>query len=86
MPGAVSYVLTAVGPEGEAPRPIRTVDRPEFSLSAAAGTTTEATRLRNRDAQAAYRATQLGVAVAAVYPDGTTGPRTPVVPVGSTRR
>lgn len=86
VPGAREYVVLAVGPEGEASRPMRTVGEPGFELSVASGTTTEAARLSSRKAQAVYRATQLGVAVAAVFADGSTGPHTAVVPVSSIPR
>jgi hypothetical protein len=81
--GAVAYSVRAVGPEGRAEHPMRTVQEPRLGLSVAAGTTTEAERPRARDGQTAYRATQLGVTVAAVRGDGSVGPPTAVVPVGA---
>ncbi len=83
VPDAREYAVSAVGPEGEASSLMRTVREPRLSLTVAAGTTSEADRRRNRDGQLAYRATQLGVRIAAVYPDGTTGPPSAVTPVGS---
>jgi hypothetical protein len=83
VPGAREYAVSAVGPEGEASSLMQTVREPRLSLSVAAGTTSEADRERNRDGQVAYRATQLGVRVAAVFADGTTGPLTEVIPVGA---
>jgi hypothetical protein len=83
VPGAAEYVVHAVGPEGAASDPMRTVTAPVLRLTVAAGTTSEADRETAMRAQAAYRATQLGVTVAAVSADGEVGPRTNVIPVGS---
>ena len=82
---AVGYTVYAVGPEGEASRPMTTTTAPRITLSAAAGTTTVDARLTQRDAQLAYRATQLGVTVVAVSPDGTESTPSDVFPVGITR-
>ena len=83
VPGAEEYVVHAVGPEGEAKSPMRTVTDPELTLTVAAGTTTRAAQPDALKAQAGYRATQLGVTITAVSPDGMAGPPTDVVPVGS---
>jgi hypothetical protein len=83
VPGAVEYVIHAVGPEGEATSPMRTVAEPELTLTVAAGTTTRAALPDALRAQAGYRATQLGVTIMAVSSDGVAGPPTDVVPVGS---
>ncbi len=83
VPGAMAYAVSAVGPEGEASSLLETVTQPRLTLSVAAGTTDAASRIAARDGQVAYRATQLGVRVAAVFPDGSTGPPSPVTPVGA---
>jgi hypothetical protein len=79
----MAYAVSAVGPEGEASSLLETVTQPRLTLSVAAGTTDAASRIAARDGQVAYRATQLGVRVAAVFPDGSTGPPSPVTPVGA---
>jgi hypothetical protein len=83
VPGAVEYVVHAVGPEGKATSPMRVVTEHELTLTVAAGTTTTAAQPDALQAQAGYRATQLGVTVTAVSTDGVAGRPTDVVPVGS---
>jgi hypothetical protein len=85
VPGAATYAVYAVGPEGEASAPMRVLREPLLRLSVAAGTTSPGAQSAQRDGQVAYRATQLGVRVVAVSEAGARGPSSPVVPVGQAR-
>ncbi len=83
VPGAVEYVVYAVGPEGKTSSEFRRIRDTSVTLTVAAGTTTEQSRPAARDAQASYRATQLGLTVVAVAGDGVVSGSSPVIPVGS---
>jgi len=82
VPGAVRYEITAVGPEGEGSAPMRRTTEPTLTLSVASGAGQLPTSAAVRDAQIAYRSTQLGVRVTAVAADGVVGLPSRVLPVG----
>lgn len=80
---AAGYFLTFVTSEGVGPVP-RRIDRPCYSLTVATGTGPAPGRQPGRAAQLGLMQVQLSVSVAARLRDGSSGPPSPDVPVGTT--
>lgn len=81
--GAKGYLLTFVTSEGVRPVP-RRVDRTCYSLTVATGTGPGPGRRPGRRVQLGLIEVQLSVNVAAILRDGSSGPLSPGVSVGTT--
>jgi hypothetical protein len=83
VPGATSYVVETATSEGGGNRPrARTVERPEWRIEVAAGTSARAAVERDRQGQLAFTAAQLLVRIAAADEDGRRSAPSPWFPVG----
>ena len=81
VPGATGYLVTAVTPEGAGPP--REIDQPCYDLTVANGVASQLGERPGRSQQLSLMQTMLSISVAARMSDGTVGPASPDIAVGS---